>query len=105
MGKECCVGMLQRIVDEFDKICKRRRLKINAGKSKVMIFKRAREQTLNLQRHNYRVRLEAIHGCKIWLGKEKMEELNKFKYLRTILCKRGSVEGEVREGKDEESNT
>ncbi len=24
-------GMLQRIVDEFDRICKRRKLKVNAG--------------------------------------------------------------------------
>ncbi len=30
-------GMLQRIVDEFDRICKRRELKVNAGKSKVMV--------------------------------------------------------------------
>ncbi len=27
-------GMLQRIVDEFDRVC-RRKLKVNAGKSKV----------------------------------------------------------------------
>ncbi len=31
-------GMLQRIVDEFDRVCKRRKLKVIAGKSKVMIF-------------------------------------------------------------------
>ncbi len=32
-------GMLQRIiVDEFDSVCKRRKLKVNAGKSEVMIF-------------------------------------------------------------------
>ncbi len=36
-------GMLQRIVDEFDRVCKRRKLKVNAGKSKVMVFERARE--------------------------------------------------------------
>ncbi len=40
-------GMLQRIVDEFDSVCKRRVLKVNAGKSKVMVFERAREQTIN----------------------------------------------------------
>ncbi len=40
---------------------------------------------------------EAIHGCKIWLGKEKMEEVNEFKYLGTILCKHGNMEGEIRE--------
>ncbi len=40
-------GMLQWIPDEFDRVCKRRKLKVNAGKSKVMVFKRAREQTIN----------------------------------------------------------
>ncbi len=38
-------GMLQRIVDEFNRVCKRRKLKVNAGKSKVRVFARAREQT------------------------------------------------------------
>ncbi len=37
--------MLQMIVDEFDRICKRRKLIVNAGKSNVMVFERAREQT------------------------------------------------------------
>ncbi len=31
-------GMLQRIVDEFDRVCKWRKLKVNAGKSKVMVL-------------------------------------------------------------------
>ncbi len=31
-------GMLQRIVDELDRVCNRRKLKVNAGKSKVMFF-------------------------------------------------------------------
>ncbi len=39
-------GMLQRIVDEFDRVRKRKKLKVNAGKSKVMVFERAREQTV-----------------------------------------------------------
>ncbi len=42
-----CEGMLQSIVDEVDKVCEGRKLKVNAGKSKVMVFKRAREQTIN----------------------------------------------------------
>ncbi len=37
-------GRLQRIVDEFARVCKRRKLKVNAGKSKVMVFERASEQ-------------------------------------------------------------
>ncbi len=40
-------GILQRIVDDFDRLCKIRKLKVNAGKSKVMIFEGAREQTVN----------------------------------------------------------
>ncbi len=43
--------MLQRIVDEFDRICKRRKLKVNACKSKVMVFERPSEQTIILQNH------------------------------------------------------
>ncbi len=88
-------GMLQRIVNEFERVCKRRKLKVNAGKSKVMVFERAREQTINCAKP-YRVGADAILGCKIWLGKV-MEEVNEFKYLGTILCKHGSMEGEVRE--------
>ncbi len=52
-------AMLQRIVDEFDRVCKRRKLKVNAGKSKVMVFKRTREQTVNFAKP-YRVGSEAI---------------------------------------------
>ncbi len=69
-----------RIVDEFDRICKRRKMKVNAGKSKVMVFERARKQIINFPK-SYRVGSEAILGCKIWLGKEKMEEVNGIKVL------------------------
>ncbi len=73
-------GMLQSIVDEFDRLCKRRKLKVNAGKSTVMVFERAREQTINFAKP-YRVGSEAILGCKIWLGRERMEKVNEFKYV------------------------
>ncbi len=89
-------GMLQRILDEFDRVCRRGKLKVNADKSKVMVFKRAREQTIDFAKP-YRVGSEAILGCKIWLGKEKMEEVKEFKYLGTILCEHGSMEAEIRE--------
>ncbi len=46
---------------------------------------------------SHRVGSEAILGCKIWLGKEKMEEVNEFRYLGTVICKHGSMEGEIRE--------
>ncbi len=88
-------GRLQRIVDEFERVCKRRKLKVNASKSKVMVFERAREQTVNFAKP-YRVGSEAILGCKIWLRK-KMEEVTDVRYFGTILCKPGSMEGEIRE--------
>ncbi len=50
-------GMLQRIVDEFDRVCKRRKLKVNAGKSKVMVFERARKQTINSAKPEWGQRL------------------------------------------------
>ncbi len=89
-------GRLQRIVDEFERVCKRRKLKVNAGKSKVMVFERARKQTTDFAKP-YRVGSKAIPECKIWLGREKMEEVNEFKYLGTMLCKHGSMKGEIRE--------
>ncbi len=59
----------------------------------MMVFERARQQTINFPKP-YRVGSEAILGCKVWLGK-KMEEVNEFKYLTIILCKHGSMEGEI----------
>ncbi len=51
---------------------------MTAGKSKVVVLERAREQTTDFAKP-YGVGSEAILGCKIWLGKEKME-INEFKY-------------------------
>ncbi len=34
------VGDLQRVVNEFYNVCKRRKMKVNAEKSKVMVFQR-----------------------------------------------------------------
>ncbi len=47
-------GILQRIVDAFDRICKRRKLKANAGKSKAKVFEKAGEQTIDFAKP-YRV--------------------------------------------------
>ncbi len=53
--------MLQKIVDEFEMVCKRRKLKVNAGKNKMIVFERVREQTINFVKP-YRVGSEAILG-------------------------------------------
>lgn len=42
--------ILQRTGDKFDRICKRRKFKVNVGKSKVKILEKAGEQ---------------IHACKV----------------------------------------
>ncbi len=36
-------GMLQGIVEEFDRVCKRRKPRVNAEKSKVMVFEKGLE--------------------------------------------------------------
>ncbi len=78
-------GDLQRVVNEFFSVCKRRKLKVNAGKSKVMVSERRDEEVINFNTA-YRVRLPAEASCRIMLGSEKMEEVSEFKYLRTVLC-------------------
>ncbi len=82
-------GDLQRVVNEFYSVCKRRKLKVNAGKSKVMVFER-REEELDDFNTAYRMRLPAVVRCRVMLGSE-------IKYLGTVLCKHGGMEGEIRE--------
>ncbi len=40
-------GDLQRVVNEFYRICKRRKLKMNAGKNKVMVFQKKEEEVID----------------------------------------------------------
>ncbi len=34
--------MLQRVLDEFEKVCHKRKLEVNVGKSNVMVFQRGK---------------------------------------------------------------
>ncbi len=43
----------------------------------------------------YRVRMPAVARCRIILGRKKMEVVSEFKYLGTVLCKQGGMEGEI----------
>ncbi len=86
---------LQRVVNEFYCVCKKRKLKVNTGKSKVMVFERREEEVVDINTA-YRVRLPAIARCRIMLGSEKMEEVIEFKYLGTVLCNHEGMEGEIR---------
>ncbi len=47
--------------------------------------------------NQYRMRAENQRQCKIRMNGQIMEEVNEFKYLGSILCKYGSMEGEIRE--------
>ncbi len=38
---------LQRVVDQFHSVCSRRNLKVNAGKSNVMVFERKEVEVVN----------------------------------------------------------
>ncbi len=85
-------GDLQRVVNEFYSVCKRRKLKVNAGKSKVMVFEWREVEVIDFNTA-YRVRLPAVTVCRIMLGSEKMEKVSEFKYMGTVLCKHGGIEG------------
>ncbi len=54
---------MQRVVNEFFSVCKRRKLKVNAGKSNVMVFERREEEVIDFNAA-YRVRLPAVASCK-----------------------------------------
>ncbi len=79
---QCCGQSerdLQRVVKEFHSVRKRRKFKVNAGKSKVMVFERS-EGGIDLDTA-YRVRQPVVARCRIML---KMEEVSEFKYLGTV---------------------
>ncbi len=73
-------GDLKRVVNGFYSVCKKRKLKMNAGKSKVMVFERREEEEVDFN-SAYRVRLPVVVRCRIILRSEKMEEVSAFKYL------------------------
>ncbi len=52
-----------RVVNEFCSVCKRRKLKVNAGKSKVMVFERREVEVVDFNTA-YRVRQPAVKTLK-----------------------------------------
>ena len=71
---------IQRLVDVFDTVCRRRNLKVNAKKSKVMVCER-----------------EGETECEIKMGEQVLEVVDRFKYLGSTVGKRGGVMEEVGE--------
>ena len=70
---------LCRLVDEFGRVCDRRKLRVNVGKSKVMRCTRSEDGV----RMNVR------------LNGEVLEEVEKFKYLGSMVAAGGGVEADV----------
>ena len=70
---------LQRLVDEFGAVCERRKLRVNVGKSKVMVCSRG----------GGRARLD------VRLNGEVLEEVGSFKYLGSVISKGGGVSEDV----------
>ena len=72
---------LRILVREFDSVCQRRKLKVNAGKSKVMRCSREGN----------------VGGLNVHLGGERLEEVESFKYLGSVVAADGGVEEDVRQ--------
>ena len=70
---------LKVLMTEFNTVCKKRKLKVNADKSKVMVYANAqRRERLNLS-----------------LNGEMLEEVESFKYLGSTIGKNGGVVEDV----------
>ena len=72
---------LKVLVTEFGRVCERRKLKVNVGKSKVL--KCSREGV--------------VGGLSVYLNGEMLEEVGSFKYLGSCVAANGGVEEDVRQ--------
>ena len=74
-GRKLC-----QLVTEFGRVCERRKLRVNVGKSKVM----------KCTRNEDGARLNVM------LNGEALEEVDQFKYLGSVIAANGGVEADVR---------
>ncbi len=86
---------LQIVVDQFHNVCSRRKLRVNAEESKVMVFE-SREVEMVDFGNPYRVSVPEDERCETVMGGERMEVVKETKYLGTVLSKHRKME-EVRE--------
>lgn len=71
---------LCRLIDEFGKVCDRRKLRVNVSKSKVMRCSRE----------------ENVIGMNVRMNGEQMEEVKSFDYLGVCIAATGELNDEVR---------
>ncbi len=55
---------LQRVVDEFFSVCVRRKLRVNVGKNKVMVFERKEVEVVDFI-NPYRVSVPVAGRCEV----------------------------------------
>merc|ERR1712082_140035 len=70
---------LQQLVTEFDRVCKRRKLKVNVDRSKVLRCSRE----------------DPVPRIQIQLGSEQLEQVDSFKYLGSMVTENGTMSREV----------
>ncbi len=85
----------QKLVNVFDTVCKRQKLKVNRNKSNIMVFERSKGKVVDID-CPYRERVEYPKECEIRLTGEKWR---KFMSLSNLLRLCASVEAwKVRQG-------
>ena len=70
---------LCQLVTEFGRVCERRKLRVNVGKSKVMKCTRNEDGA----------------SLNVMLNGEALEEVDQFKYLGSFIAANGGVEADV----------
>ena len=71
------------LATEFGRVCERRKLRVNVGKSKVMRCTRSEDGS----------------RLNVMLNGEALEEVHQFKYLGSVIAANGGVEADVRHSK------
>ncbi len=74
---------LQRVVDQFHTVCSRK-LRVNTGKSKVMVFERREIEVVDFE-IPYRVSVPVDEMCEIVMGGERMGVVKEFKVFRNSI--------------------
>ena len=69
---------LREYVECFAQVCNDMKLKVNVGKSKIIVFER-----------------EGESNCEVFIGNERLEVVEVFKYLGSVFEKRGGCENDV----------
>ncbi len=68
---------LQRVADQFHSVCSRRYLRMNTGRSKVMVFERREVEVVNFG-NPHRASVPVDERCKIVMRGERMEVVKEF---------------------------